>query len=751
MQLNTLRPLIAGYLFLALSGSAAAILLPYSQDPVIRALVATTIVFILSLACMLLISRRLEFAGRQEREQLFKLNISIDAGREAVWEWHLDKQDKTISFSPAYCSMLGYEPREFAGNQQQWQDYLHPDERERIYKKVMQFITDRSRDYYENTYRIRHRNGSYRWIHSRGRILFDEHGNPLSLLGMAADVTSKRVDQDRLQQANAVFESTHEGVLISDHTNTITFVNPAFSQITGYDSSEVIGKNPRIFKSGRHTKEFYSEMWSTLEKHGHWSGEVWNRRKNGEILPQLQTIRLIRDENGLTTYNVAVFTDISLLKRSQSELSFLAHYDPLTNLSNRLLLHEHIKLALHRANKNQSEAALFIIDLDHFKNINESLGHSLGDELIKATAERLNQFLESNATLSRFGGDEFAVVFENINSAAEAATLAQQLLTLFDAAFTIDTNELFVTASIGICLFPRSGKSSEEIFRNADSALSKAKAIGRATFAFYTTELTDQAYHRLRIASELRYALENSQLRVYYQPVYSLSEQRIIGCEALVRWQHPERGMISPLDFIPIAEDNGLIGAFDSWVLHSSCQQLKNWLDSGQQLRFVAVNISSKLFGRADFTERITRILQETQLNPNCLELEITESAVMENPKQADLLLAHLCDINIRLALDDFGTGYSSLSRLKSLPVHKLKIDQSFIRNLPADSREAAIDRAIIALGDSMHLDVQAEGIETPEQAAFLKQNNCILAQGYYYGKPMPAQELEALLVAQKT
>lgn len=746
MKLNMLSKIFVGYFILALALLSVSLWLPYTNNSQIKLYTTAAGLFMVSAVYFYFALRKLQHTNQQAKQEITKLNIALEAGHESVWEWHLADGNKKITFSPSYCRMLGYEPVNFAKEQSQWQNYLHPDESERIYKKVMQFIADRNPACYENTYRMLHSDGEYRWIHSRGRLIFDNHGQPLSLIGMATDTSAKRQDHDRLLQANAVFEATHEGVLISDHNNTIVFVNPAFSLITGYQSDEVLGKNPRLFKSGRHTKEFYQEMWRALENQGYWSGEIWNRRKNGEILPQLQSIRLIRDENGFVTYSVAIFSDISLLKRSQSELSFLAHYDPLTNLSNRLLLHEHIKLSLRRAIQSKTQAALFIVDLDHFKNINESLGHSQGDELLKAAAERLSQFMENNATLSRFGGDEFAVVFDNVNSAAEAATLAQQILTLFDTAFIVDSNEIFITASIGICLFPMSGKSSEEVFRNADTALSKAKAIGRATFAFYTSELTDQAYQRLRIASELRYALENNQLRVFFQPVYSLTKERIVGCEALVRWLHPERGMISPADFIPIAEDSGLITNIDSWVLNTSCQQMKAWLDAGLDLKFVAVNVSSRLFSRIDFTEKVVEALSDSQLDPSYLELEITESAVMDDVERADRLLNKLCDMNVRLALDDFGTGYSSLNRLKSLPVHKLKIDQSFVRHLPSDGSDAAIVRAIIALGFSMQLEIQAEGIETLEQAEFLRQNNCVLAQGYFFGRPMPAAEFEQLI-----
>jgi len=746
MKLNMLSKIFVGYFILALALLSVSLWIPYTNNSQIKLYTTAAGLFIVSAVYLYFALRKLQHTNQQAKQEITKLNIALEAGHEAVWEWHLADGSKKITFSPSYCRMLGYEPAQFGKEQSQWQNYLHPDERERIYKRVMQFIADRNPSHYENTYRMLHSDGEYRWIHSRGRLIFDNHGHPLSLIGMATDTSAKRQDHDRLLQANAVFEATHEGVLISDHNNTIVFVNPAFSLITGYQSEEVLGKNPRLFKSGRHTKEFYQEMWRSLEDQDYWCGEIWNRRKNGEILPQLQSIRLIRDENGFVTYSVAIFSDISLLKRSQSELSFLAHYDPLTNLSNRLLLHEHIKLSLRRAIQSKTQAALFIVDLDHFKNINESLGHSQGDELLKAAAERLSQFMENNATLSRFGGDEFAVVFDNVNSAAEAATLAQQILTLFDTAFIVDSNEIFITASIGICLFPMSGKSSEEVFRNADTALSKAKAIGRATFAFYTSELTDQAYQRLRIASELRYALENNQLRVFFQPVYSLSKERIVGCEALVRWMHPERGMIAPADFIPIAEDSGLITSIDSWVLNTSCQQMQTWLNAGLDLKFVAVNVSSRLFSRIDFSEKVLEALSDSQLNPSYLELEITESAVMDDVERADSLLNKLCDMNVRLALDDFGTGYSSLNRLKSLPVHKLKIDQSFVRHLPSDGSDAAIVRAIIALGFSMQLEIQAEGIETLEQAEFLRQNNCVLAQGFFYGRPMPAAEFEQLI-----
>ncbi len=712
--------------------------------------VGAALIFLLLCGATLLFLLRLLQKQRANMQKLQtqtnKLQIALAAGGESFWEWHLADDSQQIEFSADYCKMLGYKKKEFAHNQKQWQDFLHPDERERIYRKVMQHIGDANTQPYENTYRMLHKDGSYRWIHSRGRLVFDERGTALSLTGMATDVTRRRADHDRLRQAQVVFESTHEGVLISDHNNRIVFVNPAFTQITGYSKEEVIGQNPSMFQSGRHPREFYQEMWQALEQNGSWNGEIWNRRKNGEVLPQLQNIRLLRDENGLTTYNVAVFSDIALLHRSQSELSFLAHYDPLTNLSNRLLLHQQINLSLQQARRTKTDAGLFVVDLDHFKNINESLGHALGDELLKAAAERLSMFPGASKSLTRFGGDEFAFVLENIQSASEAAGHAQKLLEMFHQPFNVDDNEIFITVSIGICLFPLSGDTAEEVFRNADSALSKAKSMGRTTFSFYSSEMTEQAYQRLRTVSELRFALDDEQLRIYYQPVYSFVSRKIVGCEALVRWQHPERGLVPPMDFIPVAEESGLISSIDLWMLNSGCQQMKKWQDKGLGLEFISVNISSKLFGRSDLATQIADILQQHHLAPEFVELEITESSVMHDQEQADELLRTLGDLGVRFALDDFGVGYSSLSRLRTLSVHKLKIDQSFVRNLLTDKRDEAIVRSVIALGKSMHLLVQAEGIESTDVADFLCRNNCKLGQGYFYGKPMPAEELEQLL-----
>lgn len=678
-----------------------------------------------------------------------QLQLALDAAGECLWEWQLADGSTSIHFSQPYCAMLGYAQKEFAQNQQGWRQLLHPDEREHVQRRITKLFAEGQDNTYENTYRMRHKDGSYRWIHSRGR-LFNENGKPVRFIGIAADISQSRENSERLRLANAVFDSTHEGVLISDANNIIVFVNRAFSNITGYSYTEMVGNSPRILQSGRHSKEFYAEMWRSLDNTDSWTGEIWNRRKNGEVLPQLQTITQLRDEHGLITHRVAVFSDISLLKSSQSEISFLAHYDPLTSLPNRALLHEHLKLSLQRAIKFQSMAALLVINLDHFKIINESLGHAQGDELLKQVVSRIQQVTDPQDTLSRFGGDEFAMVCESCSDGIKAANTAEKILAQFRQPFSADQQDIFITASIGICMYP-DPSFAEEVFRYAETALSKAKESERGSYAFYNTELTETATRKLRIANELRTAIDDSQLTIHYQPVYSLDDKKIIGCEALVRWQHPQQGLLMPAEFISIAEVSGLIGAIDNWVMHQACIQAQQWQQLGLALEFISVNISSRLFDRSGTLKaNLQEALLQSGLPAHHLELEITESSMMGNPAQSIELLHELRSTGVRLAIDDFGTGYSSLGRLKHLPVDKFKIDRTFVMNLPHDPADIAIIRAIISLSESLDLQVQAEGVETREQAEFLQQYPQVLAQGYLYGKPMPAADFAAMLAAQQ-
>ena len=583
----------------------------------------------------------------------------------------------------------------------------------------------------------------YAWVLLSAGLIFLARAKLFRCLGIGAKLRERNEDRERLRQAAAVFDCTREGVLVTDRNGLIVHVNRAFMEITGYLREEVMGQRPSLFKSGRHPPAFYQAMFAMLGSSGEWSGEIWNRRKSGEIYPQWQTIRLIHDDLGRVSHYVAVFSDISAIKNSEHELTHLAHHDPLTDLPNRLLFTDRVEQALTSAQLHKRGCALLMIDLDHFKMINDSLGHNIGDQLLKAVAVRFKGLFVPGITLARLGGDEFAVLAENCPQLVQAAALAQRIIDGIKESFEIDGHQLFINASIGISLFPGDALSAEQLLRNADSALFKAKSTGRDGYALYTEELTAHAQQRVEIAFELRRALEQQELRVYYQPVHDLKTSRLIGVEALVRWDHPQRGLISPAEFIPVAERTGLISEIDAWVMRQACQQMCQWQQAGVVLSFVAVNVSSRLFARRELYQQVAQVLHETGLDPAYLELEVTESAVMDDPEVALEQMHRLRELGVRLAIDDFGTGYSSLLRLKRLPVQKLKIDQGFVAGLPWDEDDGAIVRVIIALANSMGMQVHAEGIEQVEQAAFLLEHACELGQGYWFGRPVPAGQLD--------
>lgn len=588
-----------------------------------------------------------------------------------------------------------------------------------------------------------HQMSGYVWVAFSAVFVFVVRGRLLRFMGVDVTLRQHREDLDRLRLAAAVFDSTLEGVVVTDSEGQIVHVNRAFMEITGYQLDEVLGVNPSKFKSGRHGPEFYRQMYRSILSSGQWSGEIWNRRKSGEVYPQWQSIRSVKGLGGEIKHFVAVFSDITAIKRSEQDLLQLAHYDPLTNLPNRLLFIDRTTQALTYARSSKRGCALLLIDLDHFKNINDSLGHNVGDEVLKAVAERLKSLFDADMTLARLGGDEFGLLIENCRQVVQAAGYAQRIIDGFKVPFLLANQQLFISASVGISLFPGDAANPAHLLRNADSALFKAKSDGREGYALYTEELTAHAQQRVHLASELRRAIELHELRVFYQPIHNLHTSRILGVEALVRWQHPQRGLVPPGEFIPIAEQSGLIADIDAWVLSTACKQMCDWLASGVDISFVAVNISSRLFASGQLVQQVGQVLRDTGLNPAHLELEVTESAVMEDPDQAIEQMHSLRRLGLSLAIDDFGTGYSSLLRLKRMPVQKLKIDQGFVAGLPSDEDDIAIVRVIIALAQSMGMRVLAEGIEHDDQAGFLLANGCELGQGYWFARPMPAEQID--------
>ncbi len=581
------------------------------------------------------------------------------------------------------------------------------------------------------------------------KVLRDEAGRATGMLVSLHDLSHARQTEERLRLAASVFENTDEGVVITDAEGTIVEVNRAFTEIQGYARDEVIGKNPRIFKSGRHDDAFYRSLWHTLEKTGHWRGELWNRRKNGELFPKWQTISRVTDSSGRVTHYVGVFSDVTQIKRSQEQLEHLVQHDALTDLPNRLLLNERLEQAIKHAERQQTQLAVIFLDLDNFKHINDSLGHPVGDQLLQAVASELLQAVRQDDTVARIGGDEFVLLLEDIGKPEHAGIAAQKVMSAFDQPFQLDNRSIRITASLGICICPEDGKDPATLLRNADSAMYRAKKEGRNTYQFYTEELTRNAFERVQLENNLRQAIENGEFRLLYQPQKALESGRIIGVEALIRWIHPEQGMISPAHFIPLAEESGLIHPIGEWVLRNACLQGAVWLQQGIEFGRIAVNIAGPQLQRGNLAQHVLRILAETALPADRLELEVTEGFIMREATSAIRQLSLLRKAGVTLAIDDFGTGYSSLSYLKQLPIHKLKIDQSFVRDIPDDINDMAIADAIIAMGRSLDLTVIAEGVETEAQENFLKTAGCQEGQGYLYSRPVGPEEIERLLEGQ--
>ncbi len=588
--------------------------------------------------------------------------------------------------------------------------------------------------------------GSSRWLETYKAPVADDDGVLLGTVGFSRDITErKRADEYRRLTAK-MFECTAEGITITDPKGNIVDVNRAFMEITGYGRDEVIGQNPKILQSGRHDAGFYRALWQSLEETGQWRGEIWNRRKDGGVYPEWLTISRVTDDDGCLTHYVGVFTDISFIKQSQEQLDHLAHHDALTDLPNRLLLNERLDQAIRRAERHGTQLAVLFLDLDNFKHVNDSLGHPAGDQLLQIVANSLQKTVRQDDTVARIGGDEFVVLLEDIVKPGNAATAAEKLMSIFDEPMRLEGREIGISTSLGISLYPRDGTDPEKLLRNADAAMYRAKADGRNGYQFYTEELTHNAFERILLESSLRLAIDREELLLLYQPQVNLETGRITGVEALIRWQHPELGMVFPAKFILLAEECGLIHPIGNWVLRRASRQAKVWLDQGYEFGRMAINVAGPQIQRGELVQQVNAVLSENALPASCLELEVTEGFIMREAERAIDQLKKLGELGITLAIDDFGTGYSSLSYLKQLPVHKLKIDQSFVRDIPDDLNDVAISNAVVALGKSLGLTVIAEGVETEEQERFLKEVGCEEVQGYRYSPPVTAEELEKML-----
>lgn len=676
------------------------------------------------------------------KQRFSDLVNSIDG---IVWEADVATFDFTFVSEQAE-RLLGYPVEEWK-KPGFWIEHMHPSDR----KWAPEFCMSSTKrmETHDFEYRFIAQNGRTVWLRDIVNIVV-ENGTPQWLRGIMVDITDQKEAEKDLRIAATAFEAK-EGMMITDADNVILRVNSAFTKITGYTAEEVYGKTPKMLSSGLHDKNFYSTMWDTINKTGSWGGEVKSRRKNGEIYPQYFTITSVTDKNGTPTNYVATLADISTTKAAEEEIKKLAFYDPLTGLPNRRLLLDRLRQALASSARSKHDGALLFIDIDNFKNINDTLGHNAGDELLGQVSERLKTCVREGDTVSRHGGDEFIVMLEELSkNALESATLVEsvtnKILAKLNLPYQLGAHEYHGSVSIGVTIFCAHQQTMEELLKQADIAMYQAKKSGRNTVRFFDPKMQEVIVARSSLETELRKALDKQEFQLHYQ-IQVDNMNRPLGVEALIRWQHHERGMVSPAQFIPLAEETGLIIPIGNWVIETACAQIKAWQQDALTSNLImSVNVSAKQFSQANFVTHLESTIHHFTIKPELLKLELTESMLVENIEETIATMDRLKDIGVKFSLDDFGTGYSSLQYLKRLPLDQLKIDQSFVRDITFDKNDGSIVRTIIAMAKSMNLGVIAEGVETKEQQELLLSNGCSVYQGYLFSKPLPIEQLETLL-----
>lgn len=678
--------------------------------------------------------RRSEQTLRQREQQLNTFLANID---DMICFRDLDGTPTRIN--QAYTRLTGLTEDMLAKDSPNWREVIHP----RDLSAVERFFHDHPQgvDKHELEYRMRDQQGEWRWIHSR-LVGFRGDRGITGYHCVGRDVTErKQRTEERLIQAATVFEHTSEAIVITDADKRITAVNRAFTRITGYGEHEVLGQDPRLLKSGQHDDQFYDELWRALRERDSWQGEIYNRRKDGSLFPVWQNITVVRDADGHVRHFISIFNDISAQKDSEEKIRYLAHYDLLTGLPNQVLFKERLHQALEDAAQRPEMMAVMFLDLDRFKQINDTLGHPVGDLMLQTVAERLQTLVRQPNLLARMSGDKFTVLLLDCENTGCLTQFSERLLAEMREPVVSPVQPLHLTVSLGVALYPQHGTGSAALLKNAEIAMYQAKSKGRNQYQVFFSGLETGAFENLILENDLRQAIDAKQLFLQYQPQVSLDNGRVIGAEALIRWQHPRRGLVPPDRFIRLAEESGLIIPIGEWVLRTACVQGRHWLDAGHSLESLAINFSSLQIQHPGIVETVAKVLAETGLPPGFLELELTESVIMRETREARNSLDALRELGVKLAVDDFGTGYSSLSYLRRLPIDKLKIDKSFVNDLPQDPNAAAIAKAVIALGKSLQLHVMAEGIENPEQQTFLHAHGCDSGQGFFYSRPVAADD----------
>ena len=674
-----------------------------------------------------------------ERQAQRRLSEAQRIARLGSWEW--DIRDDRLHWSEEIYRIFGLDPNGFGASYEAFLRAVHPEDRERVERSVKDAMEGRP---YDIEHRIVRPDGSECIVAERGEVSRDAEGKPIRMMGTVQDITERMHAEAALRQAGAMFESTGEGVLVTDASGRIVRVNPAFTRITGYSEQDAIGKTTDLLKSGKHDDRFYRDMWEAIESQGYWEDEIWNRRKSGDVYPEWLRISAVYDEHGKVISYVGIFSDLSRIKESQEQLDFLAHYDPLTGLPNRLLFMARLEHALQSGRRNERQVALLFLDLDRFKNLNETLGHSAGDVLLMEAAERLREVVREEDTVARLGGDEFTLVLENVSDLIDVAGVVRKLQRALCRPLQIEDHELVISASVGVSLYPRDGEDPDTLVKHAEAAMYEAKRQGGNGYAYYTEELTRIAMERFSLEASLHQALERQEFELHYQPQVELATGRVSGVEALVRWRHPKLGLIPPDRFIPLAEETGLIIPLGEWVLRTACAMGLRLQRMYSQPLQVAVNLSGRQLADPGLKQTLSDVFAHCGLPHSLIELEVTEGALI--PEAFDLL-CYFRSLGVKIAIDDFGTGYSSLARIRQFPIDRLKIDRSFVQNIPDSSDDASIAKAIIMMAHSLNLEVVAEGVETEAQLEFLREHGCEQIQGYFFSRPLPEEELSTWLM----
>jgi len=685
-----------------------------------------------------------------------RMELALDGSSTSILDWNMKKNELFIPKS--WKNLLGFSDEEIENKLFQWQKRIHPEDKKELFKSLQQHFKEH-KEIFESVHRLQRSDGSYIWVFGRARIFYDENQEPYRMIGTHTDITERKIAEAEVEEKKRLLEESqriaHIGSWKFDLVNNNLTWSDEIYRI--FEIEKDLAASYSIVLNRTHpddremVEKAYRDSLKTQTPY-----EVTHRLlfNDGRVKYVKEACETSFDENGQALVSIGTAQDVTkekllenILKEQKETMSHLAHHDILTELPNRTLFNDRLIHALQKAQRQKSKLAVLFLDLDHFKEINDSLGHNIGDEVLKDIAQRFTSVIRKNDTLARLGGDEFTVIMQDLNHGEDASVLAQKLLKTLSSPIYKDDKVLYLSCSIGISLYPNDGSTVHDLVKYADAAMYRAKEEGRNNFQFYSSEMTMLAFEKVVMEASIRKGLTNKEFEVYYQPQVNGKNNTLIGMEALVRWRHPEMGFVYPSKFIPLAEATGLIVKLDRFVMKEAMQELKRWYDLGLNPGVLALNLSIQQIRQKDFIDFLTELFEDIQCKPEWIELEVTESQIMTNTQEAIDVLTQLNNLGVAIAIDDFGTGYSSLSYLKRLPIDKLKIDQSFIRDLPDDEEDAAITQAVIALARSLKLDIIAEGVETKEQKEFVVSNGCENIQGFYYCKPVTKQVFEQIII----